>query len=227
MNDDPRAFVRAHARPAPVPLVPGIEIFQAPDFIAFWESLGRAAPPGSPTPPPPYWATAWAGGQALARYLLDRPETVRGRRVLDFGSGSGVVAIAAAQAGAAAVIATDIDPVACAASALNVEHNVARGALAPGPPIEIVVADWIGRDLPAIDILLGGDVLYEGPMAGRLLPWLRTLAGRGVRVLIADPGRNYRPEAGCSRLAVLAVPCQPAIESADVGETQILQIHAS
>jgi predicted nicotinamide N-methyase len=225
VTDDPRAFVLAHSRPAPVPLVPEIEIYQAPDFVALWEQLCRSALAGQPAPAPPYWATAWAGGQALARYLIDRPEAVRGCRVLDFGSGSGVVAIAAAQAGAASIVATDIDPVACAALALNLQHNVARGALAPDAAIEIVGEDWIGRTLPGIEVLLGGDILYESPMAARLTPWLRALAGRGTRVLIADPGRNYRPETGCSRLGVIAVPCEPAIESADVGETQILQLH--
>ena len=227
MTDDLRAFVLANARPAPVPIVPEIEVYQSPNFTALWESLCRSAPVGVPAPAPPYWATAWAGGQALARYLLDRPELVRGRRVLDFGSGSGIVAIAAARAGAAAVIATDIDPVACAAMALNVQHNVARGALARTASIEVITADWIGRELPAIDVVLGGDILYEGPMAARLTPWLRALAGQGIEVLIADPGRNYRPDAGCSRLDVISVPCEPAIESADVGETQILQLHSS
>jgi len=227
VTDDPRAFVLANARPAPVPIVPEIEVYQSPDFTGLWENLCRSAPVGVPAPAPPYWATPWAGGQALARYLLDRPELVRGRRVLDFGSGSGIVAIAAARAGASAVIATDIDPVACAAMALNVQHNVARGALAATVSIEVVTADWIGRELPAIDVVLGGDILYEGPMAARLTPWLRALAGQGIEVLIADPGRNYRPDAGCSRLDVIAVPCEPAIESADVGETQILQLHSS
>jgi len=227
VTDDLRAFVLANARPAPVPIVPEIEVYQSPNFTALWETLCRSAPVGVPAPAPPYWATAWAGGQALARYLLDRPELVRGRRVLDFGSGSGIVAIAAARAGAAAVIATDIDPVACAAMALNVQHNVARGALARTASIEVITADWIGRELPAIDVVLGGDILYEGPMAARLTPWLRALAGQGIEVLIADPGRNYRPDAGCSRLDVISVPCEPAIESADVGETQILQLHSS
>jgi predicted nicotinamide N-methyase len=222
---DLRAFVLANARAAPVPIVPEIEVYQSSDFTGLWESLCRSALVGLPAPPPPYWATPWAGGQALARYLLDRPEVVRGRRVLDFGSGSGVVAIAAARAGAASVIATDIDPVACAAMELNVEHNVARGALAPTAAIEVVAADWIGRELDGIDLVLGGDILYEGPMAARLTPWLRALAGQGIEVLIADPGRNYRPDTGCSRLDVIAVPCEPAVESADVGETQILQLH--
>ncbi len=226
MTADLRAFVLANARAAPVPIVPEIEVYQSSDFTGLWESLCRSALVGLPAPPPPYWATPWAGGQALARYLLDRPEVVRGRRVLDFGSGSGVVAIAAARAGAASVIATDIDPVACAAMELNVEHNVARGALAATAVIEVVTADWIGRELDGIDLVLGGDILYEGPMAARLTPWLRALAGQGIEVLIADPGRNYRPDTGCSRLDVIAVPCEPAVESADVGETQILQLHA-
>lgn len=225
MTDDHRAFVLANARPAPVPIVPELEIYQAPSFTGLWESQCKSAPVGVPAPPPPYWATPWAGGQALARYLLDRPQAVRGRRVLDFGSGSGIVAIAALRAGATSVVATDIDPLACAAMVLNVEHNIARGSLAATAAIEAVTADWIGRELDSIDVVLGGDILYEGPMAARLTPWLRALAGQGIEVLIADPGRNYRPDSGCSMLEVIAVPCEPAIESADVGETQILRLH--
>lgn len=215
MTSNPRAFVLSHASPTPVPLVPELRLFRTDDFITLWEELGRDG--GSrETTAPPYWAAPWAGGQALARYLLDRPETVLGRRVLDFGSGSGLVAIAAARAGAAEVVAIEIDPLAGAAIAINAALNDVA--------LSIVVEDWIGRDLVGFDTLLAGDVCYEAPMSQRALPWLRRQAGKGIEVLLADPGRAYRPEGGYDVLAVFDVPTA-AEDSIGSGETSVLRLH--
>jgi predicted nicotinamide N-methyase len=148
--------------------------------------------------PPPYWAFAWAGGQTLARHILDHPELVRGRSVLDFGAGSGLLAIAAAKAGAAAVTAAEIDPFAAAAIGLNAALN--------GVAVAIEPADLIGR-LPAPwQVVLVGDMCYERPLAERLTLWLRALAGAGALVLLGDPGRAYLPRDGLVELARHKVP---------------------
>jgi len=215
VSDDPRAFVLSHASPTPVPLVPELRLFRTDDFIGLWEQLGRGDGPGR-SAPPPYWAAPWAGGQALARYVLDRPETVRGRRVLDFGSGSGLVGIAAARAGAAEVVAIEIDAIAGAAIAINAALNDVT--------LTIVIEDWIGRELTGFDLLLAGDICYEGPMSQRAIPWLRRQVAKGVEVLLADPGRAYRPESGYEVLGVFDVPTA-AEESIGSGETSVLRLH--
>lgn len=162
--------------------------------------------------PPPFWAFAWAGGQGLARYVLDHPETVRGRKILDFASGSGLVAIAAVMAGASSVVAADIDPFCQTAIRLNTEaNNVA---------VEFSGVDLIGID-EGWDVVLAGDVFYDAGFAGRLAPWFENLAARGAKILIGDPGRAYLPKSGLERLAVYQVPVTRALEDAEVKRTTV------
>ncbi|MDX1731932.1 MAG: 50S ribosomal protein L11 methyltransferase, partial [Aurantimonas coralicida] len=162
--------------------------------------------------PPPFWAFAWAGGQALARHVLDHPEIVRGRRVADFATGSGLVAIAAARAGAAAVTGYDIDPFCAAAIRLNTALNET--------PIGFEARDIIG-EVPLADILLAGDVFFDADMARRITPWFDRLTSGGFTVLVGDPGRAYLPADRVSRLATYAVPVTRALEDAEVKRTNV------
>jgi len=162
--------------------------------------------------PPPFWAFAWAGGQGLARYVLDHPETVRGRNVLDFASGSGLVAIAAARAGAASVIAADIDPFCATAIRLNARANSVG--------VEFSGVDLIGSDM-GWDVVLAGDVFYDASFAHRLIPWFESLAARGAKILVGDPGRAYLPKSGLEKLAVYQVPVTRALEDAEVKRTTV------
>ncbi len=162
--------------------------------------------------PPPFWAFAWAGGQGLARYVLDNPDVVRGRTVLDFASGSGLVAIAAAKCGAAQVTAVDIDPFSEAAVALNAEEN--------GVTIDFSAIDLIGRD-EGWEVVLAGDVFYDREFAERLVPWFKALSARGATVLVGDPGRAYLPKERLERLAVYEVPVTRALEDAEVKKTTV------
>lgn len=162
--------------------------------------------------PPPFWAFAWAGGQGLARYVLDHPESVRGRRILDFASGSGLVAIAAMKAGAAAVEAADIDPFCDTAIRLNAAANDVT--------VTFAAPDRVGCDA-GWDVILAGDVFYEKPFADRLLPWFSALKSRGADILIGDPGRAYLPKTGLERLAAYEVPVTRVLEDAEVKRTTI------
>lgn len=162
--------------------------------------------------PPPFWAFAWAGGQGLARYVLDNPEIVSGRRVLDFASGSGLVAIAAMKAGAVSVEAADIDPFCETAIRLNAAANDVT--------IGFNSQDQVGID-SGWDVVLAGDVFYEKPFADRLLPWFSTLKARGTDILIGDPGRAYLPSTGLERLATYEVPVTRALEDAEVKRTTV------
>lgn len=165
--------------------------------------------------PPPFWAFAWAGGQGLARHVLDHPETVRGRRVLDFASGSGLVAIAAARAGAAQVTAADIDPFCAAALRLNAGAN--------GVEVQFLDVDCIGADADW-DVVLAGDVFYDKPLADRLTPWFAALRRRGVDILVGDPGRAYLPKSGLERLAVYEVSVTRVLEDAEVKRTTVWRV---
>ena len=157
--------------------------------------------------PPPFWAFAWAGGQALARFIAERPETVRGQRVLDFASGSGLVAIAAAKAGAARVEASEIDEFALSAIALNAERNGVEIHVRAGNIIG-VIEDW--------DVVLAGDVSYERDMAAAVTAWLATLAARGADVLVGDPGRAYLARERLALQAEYSAPVSRALEDADI-----------
>ncbi len=162
--------------------------------------------------PPPFWAFAWAGGQGLARYVLDNPETVRGKQVLDFASGSGLVAIAAAMAGAASVLAADIDLFSAAAIRLNTGANGVR--------LDSCTVDCVDTDT-GWDVVLAGDVFYEKPFADRLVPWFAQLVRRGAEILIGDPGRSYLPKARLTALAAHQVPVTRALEDAEMKQTTV------
>src|SRR6266436_2648027 len=199
---DPALFIRHNTAIVAPPLVPEVRLHLATEVTPIWEatedSLARGAVP------PPYWAFAWAGGQALARYLLDHPEAVAGRAVLDFGAGSGLVAIAAAKAGAASITASEIDHFAAAAIAANAKLN--------GVAIEVVTTDLSDGDKRFWKLVTAGDICYEQPMAERAMRWLRRLAGRGSTVLLGDPGRAHLPGAGLCELARYDVPTSRELE---------------
>ena len=207
---DRLAFIRAHTRLLPVPHAPEISLYVAEEATELWQKTeDELATIGLP---PPFWAFAWAGGQALARYILDNPETVRGRRVLDFASGSGLVAIAAARAGAVQVIAADIDAFAGAAIGLNAGAN--------GVSIEARLDDLLGLD-QGWDVILAGDICYERELAGRVIDWLSSLSQRGATVLIGDPGRSYLPKDRLSEVATYQVPVTRALEDAEIKQSSV------
>jgi len=210
MITDRAAFIREHTRLLPVPHAPEISLHVADEATALWQKTEDEL--GEIGLPPPFWAFAWAGGQALARYVLDNPETVRGRRVLDFASGSGLVAIAAAKAGAAGVTAVDIDPFAIAAIELNARAN--------GAAVVPVQADWVSRD-DGFDTILAGDICYERDLAERVIDWLSALAARGATVLIGDPGRSYLPTGRLESLASYQVPVTRSLEDSDIKTTSV------
>lgn len=205
MIEDPAAFIRAETRLRPVPHAREIVLHVADEATELWQKTEDEL--GKIGLPPPFWAFAWAGGQALARYVLDHPETVRGHRVLDFASGSGLVAIAAMKAGAAEALACDIDPFAIAAIGLNAEAN--------GVSVTPVQADLVGRD-GGWDTVLAGDICYERDMAARVTDWLLALNRRGATVLIGDPGRSYLPKDRLEQLAVYEVPVTRTLEDSEI-----------
>ncbi len=210
MPVDPVTFIRANTRLLPVPHAPEIRLYVADEATELWQKTEEEL--GAIGLPPPFWAFAWAGGQALARYVLDRPETVRGRRVLDFAAGSGLVGIAAAKSGAARVEACDIDAFAVAAMELNAAAN--------GLAIEPRLADLVGQD-EGWDAVLAGDICYEQDTARRVIEWLADLAGRGASVLIGDPGRSYLPRDRLLVLAEYRVPVTRSLEDADIKASSV------
>src|SRR5215217_2362348 len=211
---EPALFIRNKTAIAAPPLVPEIRLYLATEVTPIWHatesSLARSGLP------PPYWAFAWAGGQALARYLLDHPETVAGREVLDIGSGSGIVAIAAAKAGAARVVAADIDPFAAAAIAMNAPLN--------GVAVAIETRDLLDRAAAGWGVALAGDICYEEPMASRAIALLRRIAGRGRTALLGDPGRAYLPREGLDELARYEVPTSRELEDREAREGVVWRV---
>jgi predicted nicotinamide N-methyase len=200
-----RDFIRRHTRLRRPPAVSELQLYLADEIIPLWRVLDAEHGQGQESPP--FWAFAWAGGQALARYLLDCPDEVRGKRVLDFAGGSGICALAAMKAGAAEATAVDIDPYSIEAVGLNAAAN------------RVAVTAWqcdlLAKGPPQVDVVLAGDVCYEGPMAGRVLPWLRRVQASGVRVLLADPGRAYFPVAEFRVLAEYDIPTSRDLEDAE------------
>jgi predicted nicotinamide N-methyase len=212
---DRAAFIGANTRVLPVPHAPEIRLHLADEATELWHKTEEEL--GALGLPPPFWAFAWAGGQALARYLLDRPEAVRGTRVLDFASGSGLVAIAAARAGAAAVEASDIDAFAVAAIRLNAALN--------GVEVRARAADLIGRD-EGWDAVLAGDIFYDRDIAGPVTEWLFGVAARGATVLIGDPGRSYLDKDRLERLVTYEVPVTRALEDSEVKKSSVWRFRA-
>jgi predicted nicotinamide N-methyase len=214
LRQDPEAFIRANTRLEAPPLVPEVRLYLASEVVPLWEATEEElAKQGLP---PPFWAFAWAGGQALARYLLDHPEAVRGKRVLDFAAGSGLQGIAAKLAGAASVEAVDIDAFACAASRLNASAN--------GVEIAVREEDIVGSGNPGWDVVLAGDVCYEGPAAERFTVWLRDLAGPGCLVLLGDPGRTYLPRQGLERITAYGVKTSRELEDCDLRNAVVWKV---
>lgn len=210
MIDDHCAFIRAHTRLLPVPHAPEIILHLADEATELWQKTEDEL--GEMGLPPPFWAFAWAGGQALARFILDKPETVAGKSVLDFAAGSGLIGIAAMRAGARSALASDIDAFAISAIPLNAAANNVECAIS--------ASDLIGEDR-GWDVVFAGDVFYQRDMAERIAPWLRTLARRGALVLIGDPGRAYLPRAGLEEMARYRVPVTRALEDAEIKDTRV------
>jgi predicted nicotinamide N-methyase len=204
-------FVRANTRLAAPPQVPELRLHLGEEPFGLWKKTEEEL--HVPGLPPPYWAFAWAGGQALARYLLDNTELVRGRRVFDLGSGSGLVAIAAAQTGAAEVTASDVDPLAVAAIRLNAEAN--------GVSVAVLSEDVVDGEAIAADLVLAGDLFYEKPMALRVMRFLERAVDGGVAVLIGDPGREYLPRLRLEALATYEVPVPLGLEDRQVKRTHV------
>jgi predicted nicotinamide N-methyase len=202
---DHRAFVREHTRLERPPLVPELTLSLGDELVGLWEATGRDEPP--------FWAFVWAGGQALARYVLDHPGEVAGRVVLDLASGCGICAIAAVHAGATAATAEDVDPFAAAAAEVNAALN--------GVDLVCSTRDPLAGAPPAAEVVLVGDACYERRLARRMLPWLGAARAAGSRVLLGDPGRAYLPRDGLMRLAEYDVPTTADLEGVTLRRTAV------
>ncbi|MFB7145647.1 class I SAM-dependent methyltransferase [Agrobacterium deltaense] len=210
MRTDPERFILDNTAIMHPPHVPELRLHLATEAHELWlkteeelEAIGL---------PPPFWAFAWAGGQGLARYVLDHPDSVSGRRVLDFASGSGLVAIAAAKAGADTVLAADIDPWTETAIRLNAALN--------GVDVAFNGLDLVGKAIEA-DVLLAGDVFYDRAFADLLVPWFLELTEKGVIILVGDPGRAYLPKERLRAEATYQVPVTRALEDSEVKKTTV------
>jgi predicted nicotinamide N-methyase len=212
MITDRRAFILENTRFQPTPHAPELSLYLADEITPIWRlTEEELATIGLP---PPFWAFAWAGGQALARYILDHPQIVAGKRVVDFASGSGIVAIAAMKAGAASALAADIDVFCEAAIAVNAEAN--------GVAVDFTGANLLDAPPPAdADVILAGDICYEKPLAEQVLAWLTAARDAGKTVLIGDPGRTYFPKDGLVHLAEYQVPTTRELEDMAVKKTSV------
>jgi predicted nicotinamide N-methyase len=212
MITDRRAFIVLNTRLQPPPHAPELVLHLADEITPIWTLTEEAL--SEIGLPPPFWAFAWAGGQALARYVLDNPQIVAGRRVVDFASGSGMVAIAAMKAGAASALAADIDVFCEAAVALNAAAN--------GVAVSYIDRDLLDGQPPAdADVILAGDICYEKPLAERVIAWLTVAKAAGKTVLIGDPGRTYFPRSGLILLAEYQVATTRELEDMEVKRTRV------
>jgi predicted nicotinamide N-methyase len=216
LRQAPEDFIRANTRLEVPPLVPEVQLHLASEVVPIWEATEEEL--AASGLPPPFWAFAWAGGQALARYLLDHPDVVRGKRVLDFAAGSGLQGIAAKLAGAASVEAVEIDAFACAACRLNAEAN--------GVAMTAREEDIVGSANPGWDVVLAGDICYERPAAERITAWLRGLVTQDCLVLMGDPGRTYLPREGLERLIAYGVKTSRELEDSDLRNAVVWRLAA-
>jgi predicted nicotinamide N-methyase len=210
---DPAAFIRANTQLIAPPLVPEVKLYLATEVVPLWQKTEEELE--AEGIPPPFWAFAWAGGQALARYVLDHRIIVAGKHVLDFGAGSGLIGIAAMKAGAADVLCADIDRFAVAATKLNAEAN--------GVWLKAIGDDVIGR-ADDRQLILVGDMCYERPLAERILAWLRERVDAGATVLIGDPGRTYFPKSGVEKLETYRVATTRELEDREIRETSVYRL---
>ena len=206
-----RAFILEHTRQQTPPHTPELSLYLADEVTPLWRMTEEALQEIGL--PPPFWAFAWAGGQALARHVLDHPELVRGKRVVDFPTGSGLVAVAAMKAGAAHVLANDIDLFCEAACALNAQAN--------GVAFDVTPRDLLDTPPPPADVFLAGDICYEKPLAEKVMAWLGRARAAGATVLIGDPGRSYFPREGLTKLAQYEVPTTRELEDMEVKKTAV------
>ena len=214
VSNDPVAFIRANTVLHEPPLIPEVKLHLASEIVPIWQMTEEELAQNGL--PPPFWAFAWAGGQALSRYILDHPDVVRGLRVLDFGSGSGLIAIAAMKAGARSVLAADIDAFAVASIRLNAEVNDVS--------VHVTGDNLVGAPNGGWDIILIGDMCYERPLAESIEIWVRGLVADGATALIGDPGRTYLPKTGLEKLISYAVKTTRELEDTDVRNTSVWKI---
>lgn len=209
-----KRFIAANTRILTPPLVPEIRLHLAEESLPIWQKTEDEL--GEMNVPPPFWAFAWAGGQALARYLLDTTALVAGKSVLDLGTGSGLTAIAAMQAGAASVLAADIDRLALAAVALNAElNNVA---------VAVTAEDLLARPPQPAGVVLVGDLFYERQLAERVTTYIEAAAAAGALVLIGDPKRSYFPQGRFERVAEYEVPVTRELEDSEIKRTSVWRL---
>ncbi|MFM8745972.1 MAG: class I SAM-dependent methyltransferase [Aestuariivirga sp.] len=211
---DRAGFIRANTSVLAPPLVPEVKLHLAHEAVPLWQKTEEEL--GEIGLPPPFWAFAWAGGQALARHVLDHPPLVAGKRVIDLAAGSGLVGIAAMKAGAAHVLAGDIDAFACAAASLNAALNAVA--------LEVTGADLLTAPAPDCDVILVGDLFYEQALAARVLAWLAEAEARGIPALIGDPGRSYLPREQLTRLGEYRVPVTRDLEDAEIKLTSVWRL---
>lgn len=211
---DSEAFIVANTRPLSPPLVPEIRLYLAEESLPIWQRTEDEL--GEMNVPPPYWAFAWAGGQALARYLLDNPALVAGKSVVDLGSGSGLTAIAAKRAAAASVLAADIDALALAAVRLNAALN--------GVEIQVTRDDLLAAAPSPADVVLVGDLFYERGLAARVTAYIQAAAAQGAQVLIGDPKRSYFPAGLFELAAEYQVPVTRELEDAEIKRTSVWRL---
>lgn len=207
-------FIQANAKLLTVPLVPEIRLYLAEESMPIWQKTEEEL--GQMNVPPPYWAFAWAGGQALARYLLDNACLVSDRAVLDIGAGSGLTAIAAMKAGARSVLAADVDRYALVAIALNAQAN--------GVSVETTDTDLLDAAPGALGAVLVGDMFYERALAERALAFVEAARANGAEVLVGDPRRSYFPKERFRQVAEYSVPVTRDLEDMEIKHTAVWQL---
>jgi predicted nicotinamide N-methyase len=211
---DRAQFIRANTTLMSPPLVPELQLYMAHEAVPLWQKTEEEL--GEMGLPPPFWAFAWAGGQALARHVLDHPEIVRGRRVIDLASGSGLVGIAAMKAGAASVLAADIDAFSVDAIRINADAN--------GVEVDATGRDLLELPVKDCDVILVGDLFYEKGLATKVFAWLEEAEGRGITTLIGDPGRSYLPRDKLTKLGEYKVQVTRDLEDAEVKLTSVWRL---